>query len=63
MKVPLSWLRQYVPLSTAPDDLAHRLTMAGVEVDAVEKIGGDWDRDKVVVGRVIGLTVIPTPTG
>ena len=53
MKVPLSWLRQYVPLSTAPDDLAHRLTMAGVEVDAVEKIGGDWDRDKVVVGRVI----------
>ena len=53
MKVPLSWLRQYVPLSVAPDDLAHRLTMAGVEVNAVEKIGGDWDRDKLIVGRVV----------
>ena len=53
MKVPLSWLRQYVPLSVAPDDLAHRLTMAGVEVNAVEKIGGDWDRDKLIVGWVV----------
>ena len=53
MKVPLSWLRQYVPLSIAPDDLAHRLTMAGVEVDAVERIGGDWERDRLIVGRVV----------
>ena len=53
MKVPLSWLQKYVPVSVAPDDLAHRLTMAGVEVDDVETIGSDWDRDKLVVGRVV----------
>ena len=53
MKVPLSWLQQYVPLSVAPDDLAHRLTMAGVEVDEIERIGGDWDRDKLIVGQVV----------
>lgn len=53
MKVPLSWLQQYVPLSVAPDDLAHRLTMAGVEVDEIESIGDDWDRGKLIVGQVI----------
>ena len=53
MKVPLSWLKKYVPVSIATDDLAHRLTMAGVEVGAVETIGGNWDRDKVVVGHVV----------
>ena len=53
MRAPLSWLKKYVPVSIAPSDLAHRLTMAGVEVGEVEEIGGDWDRDKVLVGRVV----------
>ena len=53
MKVPLSWLKRYVPVSVSPDELAHRLTMAGTEVGEAEEIGGDWDRDKVVVGRVL----------
>ena len=51
MKVPLSWLKKYVPISISTDDLAHRLTMAGTEVGQVQKIGADWDRDKVIVGR------------
>ena len=53
MKVPLSWLKRYVPVTISAEELAHRLTMAGTEVGAVEVIGGDWDRDKVVVGRVL----------
>ena len=53
MKVPLSWLKNYVPVSLSPDDLAHRLTMAGIEVGEVEETGGNWDRDKVLVGRVL----------
>ena len=43
-----------------PEDveaLARRLTLAGLEVTAVERVGGDWDR--VVVGRV--LEVRPHP--
>ena len=32
MKVPLSWLREYVEIDLSPKELAHRLTMAGAEV-------------------------------
>ena len=53
MKVPLSWLKRYVPVSISTKELAHRLTMAGSEVAEVEEIGSNWDRDKVVVGRVL----------
>ncbi len=49
MKVPLSWLRQYVNVDIPPDELAHRLTMAGVEVGEVEVTGG-WS--EVFVGGV-----------
>ena len=52
MKIPVSWLRKYVPISLSPRELAYRLTMAGTEVGEVEEIGGAWDRDKVLVGRV-----------
>ena len=59
MKVPLSWLKEYVPVTAPPEELAHRLTMAGLEVAAIERIGGDWDRDKVFVGSV--TAVVPHP--
>ena len=49
MKVPFSWLRQYVEVDIDPHELAHRLTMAGVEVGEVEEIGG-WS--EVYVGLV-----------
>lgn len=35
MKVPYNWLRQYVEIDLPPDELADRLTMAGIEVDSV----------------------------
>ena len=57
MRVPLSWLRTFVAL---PDDipaLAHRLTLAGLEVTDIERVGGDWEG--VAVGRV--LEVRPHP--
>ncbi len=40
MKVPLSWLREYVDVDLPPAELAHRLTMSGIEVGEVEVIGG-----------------------
>ena len=52
MKVPLSWLRQYVPISVPTKELAHRLTMGGTEVGGIHTTGGNWDRDKVLVGQV-----------
>lgn len=57
MRAPLSWLRELVPLPADREALAQRLTSAGVEVTAVERVGGDWEG--VVVGRV--LEVAPHP--
>jgi len=34
MKVPLSWLREYVDVTAAPQELADRLTFAGMEIEA-----------------------------
>jgi phenylalanyl-tRNA synthetase beta chain len=41
MKVPLSWLREYVPVEVEPKALAEALTAAGLAVDAVETVGGE----------------------
>ena len=30
MKVPLSWLRDFVDISISPAELAHKLTFAGL---------------------------------
>ncbi len=37
MKVSLSWLKEYVSVDLDVDDMAAKLTMAGLEVDAVEE--------------------------
>ena len=57
MRVPISWLREYVDVELSPDELAERLTLLGMEVSAIERIGGDWQR--VVVGEL--LEVAPHP--
>jgi phenylalanyl-tRNA synthetase beta chain len=36
MRIPYKWLKDYVDVTLAPDELAERLTMAGLEVDRVE---------------------------
>ncbi|MBF0525203.1 MAG: phenylalanine--tRNA ligase subunit beta [Deltaproteobacteria bacterium] len=50
MKVPLSWLRDYVDINVSPQDLADSLTMAGLEVEEVLRL--DKNLDTVVVGLV-----------
>ncbi len=56
MKVPLSWLKQYVDVEVPAHELAHRLTMAGIEVGEVDVIGG-WT--EVFVGYVQGVRPHP----
>jgi len=36
MRAPYEWLKQYVDVDLPPEELAERLTMAGLEVDSVE---------------------------
>jgi phenylalanyl-tRNA synthetase beta chain len=55
MRVPLSWLREYVDVELSPEALAERLTLLGMEVQAIERRGTDWEH--VVVGEL--LTVEP----
>lgn len=39
MKLPLEWLKAYVPVRLSPEALAERLTMAGLEVTGLEGTG------------------------
>ena len=57
LRVPVSWLREYVDIPVPAGDLAERLHMAGLEVDRVER-SGTWD-DKVKVGRIAKLEKHP----
>ncbi|MCK9296648.1 MAG: phenylalanine--tRNA ligase subunit beta [Desulfobulbaceae bacterium] len=47
MKFTFDWLRQFVDVNLTPHELADRLTMAGLEVDAVEEIFAGLDGVKV----------------
>jgi len=37
MRVPLSWLREYVDVQLSPEQLAERLTLLGMEVKGLER--------------------------
>lgn len=41
MKLSLTWLKDYLDLKLSTDELVQRLTMAGLEVEAVHHAGGD----------------------
>jgi phenylalanyl-tRNA synthetase beta chain len=57
VRVPLSWLRDYVDIALAPRDLADELTMRGMEVSGIEVAGADWTN--VVVGRILDVARHP----
>lgn len=57
MNVPFSWLSDYVDTGLTPQELAQRLTMAGLEAEQLSQIGAEWD--KVFVGEVISVTQHP----
>jgi len=39
MKVPLSWLKDYIDLDESLEEIAWAMTMSGLEVEGVEVIG------------------------
>ena len=50
MKAPLSWLNKYVDITLSPQELAHELTMAGIEVGSVNQIGEKWENNLIIGG-------------
>jgi phenylalanyl-tRNA synthetase beta chain len=75
MKIPLSWVREFVEFDRSIEDMAELLTLAGLEVEEIHYVGLPmppetgrrvakvtgiaWARDKIVVGAV--LEVMPHP--
>ncbi|MEQ9619270.1 MAG: phenylalanine--tRNA ligase subunit beta [Deltaproteobacteria bacterium] len=60
MILTLSWLREYVDFDISPDDLAERLTMAGLEVESVEHRGKGLEN--VVVAEILDIKPHPDAT-
>ncbi|MDR2850341.1 MAG: phenylalanine--tRNA ligase subunit beta [Verrucomicrobiota bacterium] len=59
MKVPISWLNDYVDVSDlSVRELADKLTFSGVEVEGIEEVGVTLD-DSFVVGEVLACAAHP----
>jgi phenylalanyl-tRNA synthetase beta chain len=48
MKVPISWLKEYVDVDATPQEIAEKLTFSGIEVEGIDVVGGCLD-DVIVV--------------
>ena len=60
MRLPLSWLNEYVKIDDiAPKDLAEKLTRAGLQVEAVETVGAEPLDDHFVVVEVLECVAHP----
>ena len=57
MKFPESWLRTLVNPPISSSELAHSLTMAGLEVEAMESAAPDFN--KVVVAEILSVNKHP----
>ncbi|MCK5104357.1 MAG: phenylalanine--tRNA ligase subunit beta, partial [Cyclobacteriaceae bacterium] len=54
MKISLNWLKEYIEIKETPEEIAHILTMTGLEVEGIETVetvkGG---LKGVVIGEVM----------
>lgn len=57
MKVPISWLREYVDVEVTPEELAERLTFSGVEVEGIRRLGAGLE--PLIVGEIVSFTKHP----
>ena len=57
MNVTLNWLKNYIDFEFSPSELADRLTMLGVEVEAIKPLGAELEG--VVVGSVTAIRPHP----
>src|SRR5512143_3910686 len=57
MRISCNWLKEYVDTDLSPQLLADRLTMAGLEVEALEYLGEGLTG--VIVGRIASIRPHP----
>lgn len=53
MQVSYQWLKDYVEIDITPQELAEKLTLAGLAVDVVKELGAEIE--KVVTGRLLKI--------
>jgi len=53
MKLSLNWLKDYVDIDMSPQELAHLLTMSGLEVEGIEALGQSLNG--VVVAKILSV--------
>ncbi len=68
MRVPLSWLKDYVDVTLPVEELAEKLTIAGLEVEHIDYVGipgGNdparlvWNRERLVLGHILEVSAHP----
>jgi phenylalanyl-tRNA synthetase beta chain len=74
MRIPLSWLKEFVEIDVPAEVLAERLSLAGLEVEAIEYIGVPqtqavpglptsdhlvWDRQRLLLGKITEVKAHP----
>jgi phenylalanyl-tRNA synthetase beta chain len=74
MKLPVSWLKDFVDLTLPVEELANLLTFSGLEVEEIEYVGWEmpvenkyglkrsgisWDREKIVVAEIRAVNPHP----
>ncbi len=59
MLVSESWIREWVDPNISTEDLAEKLTLAGLEVESITRAGPHLDSTMVVVGEITAVTSHP----
>ena len=57
MKVPFNWLKQYADFNWSVPETVERLTMLGMEVEGVHKVGGEFEG--IVVAQILTREPVP----
>ncbi|NSW90870.1 MAG: phenylalanine--tRNA ligase subunit beta [Firmicutes bacterium] len=57
MKVPVSWLKDFVEINVGIEEFANALTLSGSKVEGIERLGEEIS--KVVVGKIISIEKHP----
>ena len=51
MKIPVSWIKEYIDYNISNEKIAELLTMAGTEVSEIIKFGNEWDSN-ITIGEI-----------
>lgn len=57
MQVSLNWLKEYVDIDVPVEELAHQMTMLGLEIESIKTLGDDIQA--VYVGKILSIEPHP----